>query len=69
LTVAQRQAFYGQMIDALAANRTPDWLAIRDAVSQSAPPSAVVPYQPVSAATPDSPTPSAMDDASALTLL
>ncbi|MCI4185085.1 contractile injection system tape measure protein [Dickeya dianthicola] len=69
LTVAQRQAFYGQMIDALAANRTPDWLAIRDAVSQSAPPSAVVPYQPVSAATPDSPTPSAMDDASALALL
>ncbi|UMB76137.1 hypothetical protein FXN80_18995 [Dickeya fangzhongdai] len=69
LTVAQRQAFYGQMIDALAANRTPDWLALRDAVSQSALPSVDAPRQPVGATTPDAPMPSAMDDDAALALL
>nr|WP_253937900.1 hypothetical protein [Dickeya dadantii] len=69
LTVAQRQAFYGQMIDALAANRTPDWLAIRDAVSQIASPSDVVAPQPVSVTTPANPARPAMDDDSALALL
>ncbi|OOC14624.1 hypothetical protein BM451_05335 [Dickeya dadantii] len=67
LTVAQRQAFYGQMIDTLAANRTPDWLAIRDTVSQLAPSS--VPPQPVNATTADASAQSAMDDDSALALL
>lgn len=67
--MAQRQAFYGQMIDALAANRTPDWLAIRDAVSQIASPSDVVAPQPVSVTTPANPARPAMDDDSALALL
>ncbi|WOA53053.1 contractile injection system tape measure protein [Dickeya solani] len=69
LTVAQRQAFYGQMIDALAANRTPDWLAIRDAVSQLAPSSGVVTPQPVNATPPAAPAQSTMDDDTALALL
>lgn len=55
------------MIDTLAANRTPDWLAIRDTVSQLAPSS--VPPQPVNATTADASAQSAMDDDSALALL
>ncbi|WP_237560131.1 contractile injection system tape measure protein [Dickeya dadantii] len=55
------------MIDTLAANRTPDWLAIRDTVSQLAPSS--VPPQPVSVTTPANPARPAMDDDSALALL
>ncbi|MCA7000275.1 contractile injection system tape measure protein [Dickeya solani] len=69
LTVAQRQAFYGQMIGALAANRTPDWVAIRDAVSQLAPSSGVVAPQPVNATPPAAPAQSTMDDDTALALL
>ncbi|RNM04648.1 contractile injection system tape measure protein [Dickeya undicola] len=69
LTVPQRQAFCGQMIDTLAANRTPDWLALRDAVSQSAPPSVDAPRQLVRTTTPDAPMPPVMDDDAALTLL
>ncbi|MEQ4509114.1 MAG: contractile injection system tape measure protein [Dickeya sp.] len=68
LSLAQRQAFYGQMIDTLAANRTPDWLAIRDAVSQANPAtSETTTRQPASNTVAQ--TPRTIDEANALALL
>ncbi|WJM84552.1 contractile injection system tape measure protein [Dickeya chrysanthemi] len=77
LSLAQQQAFYGQMIASLAANHTPDWVAIRDAVSHAAPHAAMTPPQtapadeptatmPAQTQTPPTPT---LDDDGALAVL